>query len=697
MRLLVLSLLALGAAQGYSVNYRSLLQGYAPARGEFAVKQGYLRYQDSTGAERLIPVGYDSFQQKGEKEDQLLQLRAWCEQRYNAMRIELERLRAEGKQPPAKILAQYEQLDKLIKSNAFEPVPVPGLTPEVQRARDEHLRIWNEARLQVLQAEAEQAGWPQSAEVRTSSQEPIQAQPKPLLKIPLPVAQPANPIPNKLLITPNPYLPSEPPKPVQETAEVLRAREEHLKRFQEALQAQLNTDRESPSESIQQQPQQPLQATADFIKQIATPSFEPQQVPQPVEETPEVKRAREEHLKQYNEALLQAQSQSQTPIETPQAPIQAPIQSPIQAPSQAPIQAPIQSPIQAPIQPPSQAPIQSPPQTPIQSPAQPSIQSPPQAPLQALSLPQALTQPLAEPLAPLPTAAPKTYKPSEPIAPLPTATIKSSIPTAFTAGQVAYDKKIQQLKQDKIKAEDKVADIEDKLSYEERERERERFRDLELRRQEQRQAELEQAQEAQRLTEERNLLEAEQLALVLQEQKRLQDDLQQQDAQRLQAEQKFSFVIGNKAAEPSSSSFKVASNKPQTPVQATPQQPQAIAQQQQVQNGFFLRIQSGQSPAGEGYVLAENTQNPFLLRYVQQPQAVALPLAQFKVIPAATKSKPSAIATPTAAYIPLPIPNGISELEKATREHFKAHEIAREQLRLANLKDVSSIPTPCQH
>lgn len=714
MRLLVLSLLALGAAQGYSVNYRSLLQGYAPARGEFAVQQGLLRYQDSTGAERLIPIGYDTFQQKGEKEDQLLQLRAWCEQRYNAMRIELERLRAEGKQPPAKMLAQYEQLDQFINSKAFEPIPVPGLTPEVQRARDEHLRMWNEARLQVLQAEAEQAGLPQSAEVRTS-QEYIQAQPKPLLKLPLPLPQPANPIQNKLLIKPNPYLPSEPPKPVQETAEVLRAREEHLKRFHEALQAQLTTDRDQPSESVQQQPQQPLQATAEFIKKIATPTFEPQQVPQPVEETPEVKRAREEHLKQYNEALLQAQSQ--TPIETPiQSSPQEPIPAPIQAPIQDPIPAPIQAPTQASIQSPPLPFIQSPPQAPIQS--QPQV--PPQAPLQALALPQALTQPLAEPLAPLPTAAPKTYKsepaaPSailsetEPIAPLPTATIKSSIPSAFTAGQKAYDQKIHQLQKDKIKAEDKVADIEDRLSYEERERERERFRDLELRRKEQRQAELEQEQEAQRLTEERNLLEAEQLALVLQEQKRLQDDLQQQDAQRLQAEQKFSFVIGNKAADPSSSggsSFKLAPSKPQTPVQATPLQPQAIAQQQQVQNGFFLRIQSGQ-PAGEGYVLAENTQNPFLLRYVQQPQALALtqplaqplalPLAQFKVIPGHSKAKPSPIATPTSGYIPPPNPNGFSELEKATREHFKAHEIALEQLRLANLKDASSIPTPCQH
>lgn len=725
MRLLVLSLLGLlCAAQGYSVNYRSLLQGYAPARGEFAVQQGYLRYQDSTGAERLIPVGYDTFQQKGEREDQLLQLRAWCEQRYNAMRIELERLRAEGKQPPAKILAQYEQLDQLIKSNAFEPVPVPGLTPEVQRARDEHLRIWNEARLQVLQAEAEQAGLSQSAEVRTA-QESIQTQSKPLLKLPLPLPQPqpANPIQNK----PNPYLPSEPPRPVQETAEVLHAREEHLKRFQEALQAQLTTDRDQPSESsIQQQPQQPqqpLQATVDFIRKIATPTFAPQQVPQPVEETPEVKRAREEHLKQYNEALLQAQSQ--TPIETPiqsspqasiQAPIQAPTLAPIQAPTLAPIQAPTQAPIQSPPLPFIQSPPQPLPQAPIQSQPQAPIQSQPQTPIQA----QALSEPLPEPLAPLPTAAPKNYQSepaapaailsqTEPIAPLPTATIKSSIPSAFTAGQKAYDKKIHQLQKDKIRAEDKVADIEDRLSYEERERERERFRDLELRRKEQRQAELEQEQEAQRLTEERNLLEAEQLALVLQEQKRLQDDLQQdaQDAQRLQAEQKFSFAIGNKAADPSSSggsSFKLAPSKPQTPVQATPVQPQAIAQQQQVQNGFFLRIQSGQ-PAGEGYVLAENTQNPFLLRYVQQPQALALtqplaqplalPLGQFKVIPGHSKAKPSPIAT--SGYIALSAPNGISELEKATREHFKAHEIAREQLRLANLKDISSIPTSCQH
>lgn len=714
MRLLVLGLLAVGTAQGYSVNYRSLLQGYAPARGEFAAardafSQGYLRYQDSTGAERLIAVNYDTFQQKVSKEDQLLQLRAWCEQRYNVMRMELERLRAEGKQPPAKILAQYEQLDKLIKSNAFEPVPVPGLSPEVQRARDEHLRIWNDARLQVLQAEAEQAAaWPQTAELRISQS--AQAQPQPLLKLPQaekllinpqlkPQPQLQSP-PQPALQSPpqpQPYLPLEAPKPVQETAEVLRAREEHLRRFNEALQAQQTVDRVQPSDvSIQKQPN-------PFIKNFITP-----QSPQPVEETPEVKRAREEHLKQYNEALQrrrEPQPQEQPQPEAisanpqPQAQPQPQPEAAIPASPQAPIPAPIPAAIPDPIPTPSQAPFPAP----IQANPQPI-----QASLQALTLPASLTQPLKqllpEPLVPLPTAAPKTYtiapattvdirEPAEPIAPLPMATIKSSIP--------AYEQQIQLLNQAKLMAQDRLADIDDKIYFEEREREAEHFRELELRRKEQEQAELEQQQEAQRLTEERRLLEAERVALLLQEQQRLEKDLQE-DSQRLQAEQKFSFVIGQKPAEESSSggSVKLAPSKPQAVAASPPQpQPQAIAQQQQVQNGFFLRIQSAQpaSTVGEGYLLAEHTQNPFLLRYVQQPQAQPLvqPLGQFKVIPGPGRPHPSPISTPTTGYIPTS--NGISELEKATREHFKAHELALEQLRLANLKDVSSVPTPCQH
>lgn len=726
MRLLVLGLLAVGTAQGYSVNYRSLLQGYAPARGEFAAardafSQGYLRYQDSTGAERLIAVNYDTFQQKVSKEDQLLQLRAWCEQRYNVMRMELERLRAEGKQPPAKILAQYEQLDKLIKSNAFEPVPVPGLSPEVQRARDEHLRIWNDARLQVLQAEAEQAAaWPQPAELRISQS--AQAQPQPLLKLPQaekllinpqlkpqpqlqspPQPQPQPALPQPALQSPpqpQPYLPLEAPKPVQETAEVLRAREEHLRRFNEALQAQQAVDGVQPNDiSIQKQPN-------PFIKNFITP-----QSPQPVEETPEVKRAREEHLKQYNEALQrqrepQAQPEAAIPA-NPQPQAQPQPEAAIPASPQAPIPAAIPADIPAPIPAAIPAPIPTPSQAPLPAPVQANPQ-PIQASLQTLTLPASLTQPLKqllpEPLVPLPTPAPKIYpiapettvdirEPAEPIAPLSMATIKSSIP--------AHEQQIQLLNQAKLKAQDKVADIEDSIYFEEREREAERFRELELRRKEQQLAELEQQQEAQRLNEERRLLEAERVALLLQEQQRLEKYLQE-DSQRLQAEQKFSFVIGQKPAEEPSSegSVKLAPSKPQAVAAAPPQpQPQAIAQQQQVQNGFFLRIQSPQpaSTVGEGYLLAEHTQNPFLLRYVQQPQAQPLvqPLAQFKVIPGPVKPHPSAISTPTTGYIPTS--NGISELEKATREHFKAHELALEQLRLANLKDVSSVPTPCQH
>ncbi|KAM8711818.1 hypothetical protein ACLKA7_012343 [Drosophila subpalustris] len=570
MRLLILSLLALGA-QAHSISYRNNLLAFAPARGEFPVQaelaQGYLRYLDSTGAERLVGFNYpeplhgirSDNKLEAQQQQHLAMFRAWCEQRYDALRIELERLRAEGKQPSANILAQFEPLEQIIKTNAFEPVP--GLSPEVQRARDEHLRIWNENRLQVLQAKVTQ-GDLKTSQSQPQSQTLIAKLPQEKIQI------------KQSFSTFN--VPLEAPKPVQETDEVLRAREEHLRRYNEALQAQIKTPVDIPILKANTEPQQAPQTL---------------QTPQPVEETPEVKRAREEHLKQYN-AELQRQS-----VEAQQ-------------------------------------------------------------------------QQQQQPLAPLPTAAVK----------IASAIRNTQLAVPIPTKQSIHDQKIEDLNQSKIKAEDQVADIEDLIRIEQMDRDAERIREQQLRREERKQAELEREREQLRLLEEQQLLEAERISLQQQEKQRIEEE-RLQESKRLQAEQQIIFTVANAPAEPGSSYKLIAPTpvKPQSQPQAA--QPQSVAQQQQVQNGFFLRIQSGQ-PSAEPLADGIQSQNPFLIRYIQQPQQ-----AQVKVSPSSSPSSASSNAVPT----------GLSELDKATREHFKAHEIALEQLRLANLKGPEASPIPCLH
>lgn len=611
MRLLLLSLLALGA-HAHSIGYRNNLLAYAPARGEFPVQsqlaQGYMRYLDTTGAERLIAFNYPeplygirSIDQQVKVQDQLEQqqqhlalFRAWCEQRYNALRAELERLRAEGKQPSANMLAQYEPLEQIIKTNAFDAVP--GLSPEVQRARDEHLRIWNEARLQVLQAESTvpQAEASKDAVIQLKT---VQT------KTPLPVAASWEQQPQLKQTEPQSYAPLETPQPVQETAEVLRAREEHLKRYNEALQQQLQpAEQQNQEQLVKTIPVQPIE--------------QQQQVPQPVEETPEVKRAREEHLKQYNEVILRHAAEAQAHSQ----------QEYIATPS------------------------------------------------------------------------------------LPQAALKAAIPNSsgYVQSIKLHEQQIQQLSQAKLTAEDKVADISDKIRYEERDRDAERELEQE-RREELRLLELERQRELQRLMEEQRLLDAERLALQQQERQRIESE-RLEESQRLQAERlelqqqlKIANTFEPTPAEQPSSSLKFIA-QPSAPAQQQPQpaQPQHIAQQQQVQNGFFLRIQSGQPsqpispsvPISEPYVLAEHAHNPFLVRYVQQPQALVKTISNSQLSANSISSSASASSASSSAAT-IKSSTGLSELEQATREHLKAHEIALEQLRLANLKNSNLIP--CTH
>ncbi|XP_041563089.1 RNA polymerase II degradation factor 1 [Drosophila elegans] len=694
MRILLIGLLALGSARAFSVirtQPHPQLVAYAPARGQFPVvsglAQGYVRYYDGTGAERLQPYNYpeplnglrdlattsiSSLVRSGtEQESQQTALfRAWCEQRYQALRQELDRLRAQGQQPTPSMLAQLEPLEQIVKFAAF--AAVPGLSPEVQRARDEQLRIWNEARLEVLRAEQAQQLISQSPEYLVS-REPLLVKtstPQVAQRIEAPqthsYGQFAASQDSLLLKTAS----SLAPQPVEETPEVKLARQEHLKQFNEALLRQ--PAQETVILKTVPGIQQPF-TSQPIIKSTTTTSFEnhhtgqlqgvfktssqadQQATPQGIEETPEVKRAREEHLKLYNEALLRQPAIPEEPVlkTTPIQP-QAIVFPDQQAVAPAPSLAPAPAPISAP------QPIEETPEVkrareehlkqfneailrqPIEVQQQPLIPATPIAPF----APQPIVKgAIADPLNPQPVQETPEVK-------------------------LAREQLLLLLGQAKLQAEDHVADIADMIRLEERERdkerERERLLELELRRQEEKEAEAERQREADRLREETRLLEAERLKIEQDDQLRLKSEKQEL------LQQKTPSSTADKTTTPEylrkAEQFKIINN------QATQPQPQPkiVTQQQQVQNGFFLRIQTSQPSAPQPS--AEQSPNPFLVRHT--PTATATATAQ----PAQSSEK---------------VDTSASELDLATREHFRAHEIALEQLRLANLKNPW---TPeCQH
>ncbi|TDG47686.1 hypothetical protein AWZ03_005830 [Drosophila navojoa] len=781
MRLLLLSLLALGA-HAHTIGYRTNLLAYAPARGEFPVQseivQGYTRYLDNTGAERLIAFNYPeplygirtvaqpatSFvrtsakvEPQQQQQQHLALFRAWCEQRYNALRVELERLRAEGKQPTANMLSQYEPLEQIIKMNAFEAVP--GLSPELQRVRDEQMRIWNEARLKVINAEA---ALPQQTFVK---QNIFTAQP---------FAKTEQPLVKQFAYTAQTNGPLESPKPVQETEEVKRAREEHLRRYNEALQQQQQQKQESldwkpqpiqqqdqlvktipfttgqqqqqkqesldwKPQNVQQQEQlvktipiatekqqkqesldwkpQPIQQQEQLVKTIPIATEQQQQQQQAIEDTPEVQRAREEHLRRYNEALQQQQQQKQESLDWKPQPVQQQEQFVKTIPSTTEQQQKQESldwkpqPIQQQEQLVKTIPIA----TEQQQQQQQAIEDTPEVQRareehfklykEALlrqateAQPQPQPQPQQPSYAPLPTSAPqagvKTYDASSP----------GTYVSAQTPAQTLQTDNFNQVK---VKAEDSSRYDEREQAAQLEEERREEIRLMELERQ----------REEKRLMEERRMLEAERIALE-------QEEKQRMEAERLEEEQRQQAEQQQLKAASDEDSYKYAKPQAAQAAQpAQPAQPQTIAQQQQVQNGFFLRIQSGapsqisapSQPSAEAYFLAEH--NPFLVRYAPQPQKAQQLVQTFSGTPAATiktagsGASSSSISSSSSSYISNSSPvsstyssgsstnafkssTGLSEWEQATRDHFKAHEIALEQLRLANLKDANQIP--CTH
>ncbi|KAH8348614.1 hypothetical protein KR084_009171 [Drosophila pseudotakahashii] len=687
MRLFLIGLLALGSARAFSVIRTSQphaqLVAYSPARGEFPVvsglAQGYVRYYDGTGAERLLPYNYpeplngirdlatsslirSGLEQQQQESQQIALFRAWCEQRYQAMRLELDRLKEQGLKPTPQLLAQFEPLEQIVKFAAFEAVP--GLTPEVQRARDEQLRIWNEARLEVLRAEQAQQLLGQSMEyqyqLKKEEKLPLEQQvlvktstPQVVSRIETPqthsYGQFAQSQDSLLLKTGT----QTAPQPVEETPEVKLARQEHLKQFNEALLRQPGQE----TAILKTVPgiQQPIvksTTTTTFETQpsliqgiFQTNSYPEQQTPLAIEETPEVKRAREEHLKLFNEALLRQPAAPEEPIlnTTPiqQAIITFPDQQPIQETPE------VKRAREEHLKQYNEAILRQP----IEVQQQP-----------LLSTPQAIFKsPIAEPLSPLPIQDTPEVK-------------------------LAREQHLLLLSQAKIKAEDKVADIADMIRLEERERDRERLMELEMRKQEEKEAEVERQLEADRLREETRLLEAERLKIEQEDRLRLESEKQEQlqlKATAINTFQKDTPEYLRKAEQ-----FKIINNQ----LQPQQQQPNIVTQQQQVQNGFFLRIQTNQPNVIQP---VEQPANPFLVRYTTKPAEIQLPLQTLVPLPQPLPQ----LLTPTIPNSQLKAgyssSTSSSELDKATREHFRAHEIALEQLRLANLKNPW---TPdCQH
>ncbi|XP_067627778.1 uncharacterized abhydrolase domain-containing protein DDB_G0269086 [Eurosta solidaginis] len=179
----LLSLLALSrytnAAAVVGHPYRTELLGYSPARGEFqnvvgntlTHQQGYVRYLDSQGVQHIIGYKYpaEPVQQSRRitNEEYLKQLiklslnkdeaerskardehfRLWSMNQYDQYRQEIERLKAAGQEPTADLLTKVKTFEDIIIATRRGESSTDGATTEetaqIKQVRDEHLRLWN--------------------------------------------------------------------------------------------------------------------------------------------------------------------------------------------------------------------------------------------------------------------------------------------------------------------------------------------------------------------------------------------------------------------------------------------------------------------------------------------------------------------------------------------------------------------------
>ncbi|XP_054737585.1 trichohyalin [Anastrepha obliqua] len=345
MRLLIVSVVSLlaarscaypAAASGYP--YRAELLAYSPARGEFpvvnALASGYVSYLNPQGAEHLIGYKYTEPVQSRRitNEEYLNQLikgslnkdeaeitkareehfRLWSIQQYDQYRQETERLKMAGQEPSADLLSKIRTLETIIIAARRGANLENPLTKQV---REEHLQLWNGARLAGLQLEAEKTK--QQTGVAESSV-------KPKIYLRFQGAELSKEAPSQIAV-------------VGETAEQKKAREEHLRIYQEQLErhlkiveelqkkaqfiAETETDTINGAEPAPTSAQ-PLQLYTPIAANMQTATTKSisdagiyqsqQQAYAAVQETAEVQRAREEHLKLVKEAHLKAsQYQSQ--------------------------------------------------------------------------------------------------------------------------------------------------------------------------------------------------------------------------------------------------------------------------------------------------------------------------------------------------------------------------------------------------
>ncbi|XP_058976663.1 interaptin [Musca domestica] len=285
MRLFLLSLLAVGSVHSLAIGYpyKSGLVGYVPARGEFPVQrsvvQGYVRYLDSHGVERLVPYSYPEplygvrqisyvgvpqhdrsreFQQIREAHFHVYSL-----QQYQALKREIDALQAEGSEPPTDLLDKFQPLEKIALTSDFSLI---ASLPDVKQVYDEHLKLFNDAHIKNLQAEVVHKP---AGEIKTYG----------FHQAPLAV-----------------------PVPVEESPEQKHAREEHLRIYNEQIKHW---------QELQEQHGRLVSEVAPKVHQTTVVEQSVKQVSSQDDGLTEVERATQEHLRLWNEAKLRAEKASQ--------------------------------------------------------------------------------------------------------------------------------------------------------------------------------------------------------------------------------------------------------------------------------------------------------------------------------------------------------------------------------------------------
>ncbi|KAL9912952.1 uncharacterized protein ACN2A1_000620 isoform 1-T4 [Glossina fuscipes fuscipes] len=713
MQLILLSVLILGSSVssvtiGYP--YQTRVLAYSPGRGDFSVPsgiiQGYIRYVDNTGVERLVGYSYprpvlrisqtpyttsvqsptienamkttpmESQQTKISANDAArdVHFRAWCLQQYQALQHEMDTFRSQGREPPADMLAKFQPLERIIATVDYSTI---ADIPEIKRIHDEHSHIWNEAiskGTQMVEHVTDSRG--EMNDAKTS------------------------------------LLPTE-------TVEQKLAREEHLRIYNEqlALLKQLESQRlhdiqEATRSQQMRKPNEPMQMTEmghvqqgsqdfsemqkttimdnksyklsqalgsksavqDSAQQLAQKSDSVKDdtvIPQPtyIGDTSEVKRAREEHLRLVNEVKSKYNSERAVNHAAPK------VKGDYDHKSLLPQTTTTQQGVHHSVH--------------IED--TPEVTRAREEHLRIFNEIKANAQ--------------QKQAPSKTVE----RRIDNVQPIAISEEEIERIKEAER-KQD----EDHFMEME-------------RIREAERLQQQQKQLELERVREAERLAEEQYQMEAELMRLKQEEETRLEMDRlleakrlrkeEEELKQQLQADELEQI----KAEEQTHANVKLTSDTAIKPV-ATLQYAQytdnpyittgpiigdiqTAVQPHYVRNTYLKGVSLqpsglgsytlGQQPQPAYYIVpyasvAGTTGNAQFLRYAPQArsaviqQSTPLPpvLTTTKGDQQAQKEDNSRIAAHT-------------ELEKATREHFRAHEVALEQLRLAALKDGSSEPKDC--